>query len=379
MKVLVVSHPCVTPANQMLYARIAQRTGWDVSIVLPGRWRNEYGRQEAVIHPSFAGSLIPMPVIGRGRIPLHMYRANLARVVRRLSPDVVYVHNEPYALSTVQTFLAVPTDPGVTIGFYSAQNIYKRYPWPIARGEDMVLRRADFALAVSAEVQAVLKTKGYRHLAEVVPLGVDVQSLSPSKDREPGGMVGYVGRLAQEKGVQVLLHALAASNTMRFRALIVGEGPARAELEALARQLGVDERIEWASYVPHEEIGSAYARMAVLVVPSLTTARWKEQFGRIVLEALAAGIPVIASDSGELPSLIEETGGGWTVPEGDHVALAAMLDRVMSDPENRSRRAEAGKGYVQERYSLEAVARDFERVIRTVRATRADRPRLPEE
>jgi glycosyltransferase involved in cell wall biosynthesis len=364
MNVLVVSHPCVTPANQVFYGAVARVTDWKLSIVLPTRWRNEYGVQSATKHPSFRGSLIPLPVIGEGRIPLHCYRANMADVIRRAGPDVIYVDHEAYALAAIQTFMAAGRQRRrLTIGFRSAQNIYKDYPWPVSWGEAYVRRRADFAFAVSDEVGRVLQRKGYSRGVQVLPLGADVPSLRATRRNPEEGLVGYVGRLAPEKGVHVLLRALARPEAEGLRALIVGDGPARVALERLGRELGINHRVEWAGYVPHEEIQRAYARMAVLVVPSLTTESWKEQFGRIVVEALAAGVPVVTSDSGELPSLVEVTGGGWVVPEADDRALANALAAAISDPAQLKQRADEGRNHVEEHFSMDAVARGFVRGV----------------
>jgi glycosyltransferase involved in cell wall biosynthesis len=359
MRLCVLSHPCVTAANQEFYARVKERSGWELTIFLPRRWRNEYGVQHPVRWPAFDGELVPLPVALAGNIPLHVYLASLRREVERRRPDALYLHHEPYALASYQALLAAR---GVILGFYSAQNIEKRYRWPIAAWERRVYERSSFAFPVTDAVAAVLRSKGYRGRVEVLPLWIDTELYAPGGSRaERPFTVGYVGRLAEEKGVDTLLDAL--SRVERARALLVGDGPSRAALHRRARALEVSDRVGWTGYVPHAEMPAAYRRMDVLVVPSKTVPSWKEQFGRVVGEALACGVPVVTSDSGELPRLVDATGGGWTFPEGSATELARILARVASDEAGRRDRAAQGRNAVARLFGVEALADRFISVI----------------
>jgi glycosyltransferase involved in cell wall biosynthesis len=372
LRLLVVSHPCVVPGNQDLFGRVAETTGWQVEIFVPRVWRSEYGRTRASRSPAFHGRLRPLPVIGSGNIPLHLYTAPLGRLIAAISPAAVYVHHEPYALATAQVRYAVDrAHPSAAFGFYAAQNLPKRYPRPIRRWEQRAFNRADFALPVSDEVAGVLRRKGYRGPLRVLPLGVDTRRLRPAQgDRRAPFTVGYVGRLADEKGVDVLLRALSKSGDGGPHALIAGDGPAASELRALARRLGLGGRVDWTGYVDHGSVADVYRRLDLLVVPSLTVPSWKEQFGRVVIEALACEVPVVASDSGELPQLIAQTGGGWSFPEGDPEALARTIAEALATPGERRRRASAGREVVLQRYDLDALASSFaETVEEAVRRT----------
>lgn len=353
MRLLVVSHPCVMPSNQALFAQVANKTGWDVHILVPRRWRSEYGEAYVEQLHSFRGSLHPKRVVLRGNIPLHFYAARLRREVERLAPDVVYAHHEPYALATGQVLAAV-RGKRCAFGFFSVQNIEKRFPRPIAALERAVFARADFALPVSDAVLDVLRAKGYRGPASVLPLPVD---LEPRAHRGLRPLtVGFVGRLVGEKGVDLILEALR--DVQDARAIVVGEGPDREALATRAASIGVDSRVEWRGYVPHDRVGDVYGDMDVLAVPSRPIEGWTEQFGRVVVEALACGVPVIASDSGELPRLIAETGGGWIFRHDDSRGLAQCI-REAADPAERARRAEQGRRKVSERFTVRSVATGF--------------------
>jgi glycosyltransferase involved in cell wall biosynthesis len=113
----------------------------------------------------------------------------------------------------------------------------------------------------------------------------------------------------------------------------------------------------------HEEMAGAYAQLDVLVLPSHTTATWKEQFGRVIVEALSCGVPVVGSDSGEIPWLIGLTGGGLCFPEGDAHALAQQLQRLRDDPALRERLAHDGGAAVERLFTVRAATDALERLL----------------
>jgi glycosyltransferase involved in cell wall biosynthesis len=361
-RLLVVSHSCVVPSNQDFYGRIGRLADCEVDIVLPERWRNDYGEHVARHSPRFSGRLHPLPVLGRGRVPLHLYRARLRRILREVEPDAAYIHNEPYALASMQWALALGSR--VPFGFYAAQNLLKRYPLPVRIGERLVHRRASFAFPVSEEVGRILRQRGYGGPLEVLPLPFDPARLDGGADHsQVPPVIGYLGRLSSEKGVDILLEACAKVRHLDYRCVIAGDGPARAELRDLAGRLGLEQRVDWMGYVNHAEVAKLYSNLHVVVVPSRTTPSWKEQFGRVVVESLAAEVPVLVSDSGELPRLVGRTGGGWVFPENDADALADRLRDVLGRPDLRTMAGRSGATYVRTYLTLDAVASRFADVV----------------
>ncbi len=367
MRLAVVSHPCVTPINQDFYARVQARTGWEVAILLPRRWKNEYGQCRVERWPAFRGELIALPVALAGNIPLHVYLTRLARAFRLLQPDAVYVHHEAYGAATFQAVRAARGLGNVPVGFYSAQSLEKRYPWPVAQMERSVYRRADFALPVSADVANVLESKGFQGRTEVLPLPVDTERFRSSNEQPRNGSrpftAGFVGRLAPEKGVETVLEAIRLLDRRDARLLVIGDGPARVKLEATAGEIGIRDRVTWAGYVQHDAVAHAYGEMDVLVVPSQTVPQWKEPFGRVVIEALAFGVPVIASDSGELPHLVNPTEGGWTFPEGKPQALAGALAHVHDSPAEAHQRGVSGREAVERLFDADVIADRFATIV----------------
>ncbi len=370
MKLLVVSHPCAQAINQNFFARLTKESDWTVTIVVPRRWRSEYGTIRTNRFREFDGRLILKPVLLSGNIPLHLYVTSFRMILAHEKPTAIYVHHEPYAMATFQLFLAARRFPDMPIGFYSAQNLIKAYPWPVRAFERYVYRRASFALPVSTGVAQVLNHKGYRGPSIVLPLAVDTNFYCPDdalsiaeRSMSQRLTVGYVGRLTPEKGVDTLLSALRMLPSDRIRALVVGDGPDRRALESRIHRSSLRDRVALVGYVPHDRMPDAYRRMDVLVIPSKTTAGWKEQFGRVVLEALACAVPVVASDSGELAPLLASTRGGWIFPEGDASALAAILESVLAQPNERRLRGLRGRTAVEQDFDLGVIARRFMRTV----------------
>lgn len=358
MNLFVVSHPCVTPVNQGLFESLERRTGWRITLAVPRVWRTEYGLHRAQRWPGFSGQILPLPAWPIGNIPLHIYLARLSEILNEASPDLIYVHHEPYALATAQLFWANSRGPRVPIGFYAAQNISKRYPPPVGWTERRVLASAAFALPVTNDALDVLRSHGYAGSALVFPLGIDSRILYPTEHRAATNdfTIGFVGRLSREKGLHILLQAMARMSAHRPRLVVAGAGPESESLKAQAESLALGERVEWLGYVPHDRVVDIYRRLDLLAIPSLTVLGRREQFGRVVVEALACGVPVVTSDTGELPALVAATGGGWVTPEGDEMALASLLDMLQGDRTAIRERAARGRAKTLESYENNVLA-----------------------
>lgn len=381
MKLLIVSHPCVTPINQQFYAAVEQQTDWDLTIVTPANWNNQYGSQQAPQRWSeFRGQLLSIPVWKPGNIPLHTYRSRFVPLLRSLQPDAIYVHHEAHAVATAQVYLANRLSGRCPIGFYSAQNILKNYPLPFRQAESRVLQTSDFAYPVSQSVKQVLRQKGYQGTATVLPLGVDLDVYSPHSQAEETAnrlrtkpeevLIGYLGRIAEEKGLKTLLHALKQIEDLPWRFVLVGAGSYEAECDRLAQSLNLSDRIQKVGFVPHNEAPEYLSAFDVLVLPSETRPNWKEQFGRVIIEALACGTPVVGSDSGEIPNVIAATNGGVVFPEGQPQALAEQLRSLILSPSLRSHLVEQGRQAVQSHYTNGALAQSFASTIESAMTQR---------
>jgi len=377
MRLLVVSHACVTPINQEFYAEIECQSGWDVSLIIPSSWQGEYGEKRAKRWSAFEGKIESIPVWPSGNIPLHIYRTTFLRLFRRLQPDVIYVHNEPYAASTAQVLFANRLSGlNVPFGFYSAQNIRKTYPPPFRWTEQHVYRMSQFAFPCSQTVLDTLRKKGYKAQATYLPLSIDPELYRPDPDRDAfrrqfsGGdevVIGYLGRITEEKGLDTLFHALSLlPDKVQWKMVMVGEGQYEEDLRSLAHTLGLNQNLEWTGYVKHEKAPRYLSAFDILVLPSETQPNWKEQFGRVLIEAMACGTPVLGSDSGEIPHLIDRTGGGLIFSEGNPDHCSRQLAQLLRDQELREKLAQEGQVFVYDHYTHTALAHTFIDTIRSL-------------
>jgi glycosyltransferase involved in cell wall biosynthesis len=232
--------------------------------------------------------------------------------------------------------------------------------------ERYTFAHAAHAIAGNAAAADILRTKGYRGPLAVIPqFGVDPDLFAPAATQLPAPqhgaasrsttfVIGFVGRLLARKGLFVLLEALAGFDGA-WELRVVGTGEDRAEAGALAERLGIAQRVVFMGPQPSTAMPAIMRRFDVLVGPSLTTPRWKEQFGRMLVEAMACGVPVIGSDSGEIPNVIGDA--GIVVPEGDCVALRTAIARLRDQPMKRQDLAERGRARVLALFTQQAVAR----------------------
>ena len=157
MKVLIVSHPCVTPINQQFYAEIQSQTGWEMTVVVPSNWTSEYDGKplKPSQWPEYQGRLLTIPVWLPGNIPLHIYRSSFVGLLKEIEPNVIYMNHEPYGAATAQVFLANYLSIRKPIGFLTWQNISKQYPFPFQQMQTFVFRQSKFAFAGSRSVEKV--------------------------------------------------------------------------------------------------------------------------------------------------------------------------------------------------------------------------------
>ncbi|NUR80908.1 MAG: glycosyltransferase, partial [Dermatophilaceae bacterium] len=247
--------------------------------------------------------------------------------------DVIDIHEEPYSLATAEVlalrWLRRRHAPYLV---YSAQNLDKRHPLPFRWLERAVLRHAGGVHVCNDAAGRIVERKGFPGRARTIDLGTDLTLFTPSPtyagspDEAP--VVGFVGRLEAPKGADVLLRAVSLQGHLRCR--LAGDGPDRHRLEELAASLGVTDRVEFVGALAPAQLPGFYRSLDVLAVPSLTTPSWVEQFGRVALEAMACGVPVVVSDSGALPEVVGDA--ALVVPEGDAAGLAKAVAEVVGDP-----------------------------------------------
>lgn len=353
MRVLMLSKACIVGAYRR---KLAEMSALDpqlsLTVAVPPRW------QDAPLEsgPTPGYRLEVLPLWCNGQFHLHVY-PTLSRLLREVQPDLLHIDEEPYNLATYHA-LRLARQRRIPALWFSWQNLQRRYPPPFAWMERYALRHADYAIVGSQTAASVWRAKGYAGPLAVIPqFGVDPETFAPPESPRPESPVhiAYVGRLVPEKGVDVLLDALHGLPGA-WRATILGSGPEAARLHAQAEALGLADRVVFQSPLPSVEMPQFYRGIDVLVLPSRTQRNWMEQFGRVLIEALACSVAVVGAASGEIPHVIGEA--GLTFAEDDSAALRAALASLLAAPETRRALGAAGRARVLAHFTQRRVAQE---------------------
>jgi glycosyltransferase involved in cell wall biosynthesis len=358
-RLLVISHPAIVSVNQEVYRELKRR-GWDVSIVVPSHWRHEYSANDVTPEAleGMQATLRPTPILLAGRPQRHIYLTRCRSVIASWPPDVAFIEAEPFAFPATQWGRAF-TRLGIPFGVQCYENIDRDLPGPVRWLRSRVLRDAAFVAARSDTAGRLARAWGAEGEVELAPPAVPAWEDAPASTEERPFTVGYAGRLVESKGLMDLLAAVRQLDAP-VELLLIGNGEMRARLEG---QPVPGSSVRILDGLRHDEMASGYAQLDVLVLPSLTTPTWKEQFGRVIVEGLWCGVPIVGSDSGEIPWLIELTGGGLTFPEGDRDALAERLKRLRDQPALRRQLAATGRAAVEKLFSVSAATDPLERML----------------
>ncbi len=358
MRIVMLSKALVAGAYQRKLEELACLPGVDLTLIVPASWRDRRG--ETRLERAFTRGyrLLVAPLAFNGQYHLHWY-PTLGRMLRSLRPEVLHVDEEPYNLATWQA-LRLGRACGARGLFFTWQNLPRRYPLPFSYFERASYMLAFHAIAGNQAASQVLRAKGFVGPISVVPqFGVDPEIFRPGQAavrREVGAelTIGYAGALIPEKGVDLLLRACARLQFAGWALEILGDGPERRRLEALGRELGLGGRVRFWGRVPSTEAPDYYRRFDLLVLPSVSRPNWIEQFGRVLVEAMASGVAVIGSSSGEIPQVIGEA--GLLFPEGDVEALCHAITELAGDVSRRADLARRGRQRVLQRFTQRQVA-----------------------
>jgi glycosyltransferase involved in cell wall biosynthesis len=366
MRVLMVSKACLVGAYQRKLEEIARYDDVELTVAVPPSWRDERGELPLERAYTEGYDLVVEPIRFNGSFHTHYY-PRLGRRIARLQPELIHIDEEPYNLATAQ-LMWLARRAGARTLFFSWQNLNRRYPIPFRWFERYVLRQADYGIVGNRASAQVWRVKGYHGPLAVIPqFGVDPAIFEPGeKQKDPGrGFVaGFAGgRLVPEKGVDLLIEAMVGLPGV-WRLHLGGSGPDRDRLERLAHELNVGDRVNFDGQIPSTQMPAYYGQLDTLVLPSRTQPNWKEQFGRVLVEAMACGVPVVGSDSGEIPNVIGDA--GLVFPEGDVIGLRRHLLHLQQRPELRRELGQRGRQRVLEHYTQAQIAAQTVQVYREV-------------
>ncbi|HEX2102702.1 MAG TPA: glycosyltransferase [Solirubrobacteraceae bacterium] len=365
--------------------RLLARRGVD-QVVLTTRpptapWRQVLGPRASVLR-------VGLPV-RRARQLWALPAAVLAPLLARRA-DLVHVHlGEDIAVLPLAflgarrrglpVVVTVHASPAHTVGVRDVRTaLVVALGGPIERWAQ---RRAAATIVLTERLAARVAPVAGRERVRVMRRGVDRTAFAdPGPDPFPElrgrPRVVFLGRLARSKGVDTLVAAAARLRTPGAQVVLVGDGPARAEVEAASRRLDVDGHVHVTGFVPHHRTPAVLASADLLVLPSTY-----EELGTVLVEALQVGLPAVASNVGGIPEVVEHGRTGMLVPPGDAAALAEAIDAILGDRGLAARMGAAAREraaeYDWERVAGEVCALYDEVVGRAAGAPRAERPRSP--
>jgi len=379
MKVLIVYHAGATDNARAIFAALAAHTGLELTVIAPqvlkvdavydpGGWLRVEREETANGY-----RLIPAPLRDPADYRHGFHRGPLRRILAELQPDIIHVFDELTSRYLHQIAWYRPHVASQSKVLFYAFNNLPVSPRRRLEGK-LFWRLTDGGAAASTDAVENLRRDGYaRNLpVERIFWGVSTDAFKPMDRRAlrnqlglgSAHYIGYVGRFIPEKGLAILQAALALVPE-DIRCLLIGCGPLRDELELWSTSPAVRDRIRLVSPMPPDDLARHLNCMDALVLPSITTAHWKEQYGRVLAEAMACGTPVIGTNSGAIPEVIGSA--GIVVAEQDSQALADAIRQVVFDHDTQQRLRDDGLKRAQQQLSAYAMAQRlvdlYERVV----------------
>jgi len=284
---------------------------------------------------------------------MHFY-LNAPEIIKKYNPDIVYLEEDAFIPACAQFIKAAKKEGKKTV-FFTWENIHRSYNFIYNKIEKYCLKNADAAVAGNKEAADILKAKGFINPVEVIPqYGLNINDFAPACGFG-GGIkeVVYIGRLIEEKGIDTLIEAVSKVKGINLNLVGTGSEEYVNSLKNSASKHNVSERVIFHGYMDRARLNEFIKNMQVLVLPSVTTEGWKEQFGRVLIEAFTSRIAVIGSDSGEIPNVIGDA--GLVFREGNPFGLAEAIEKLNNE-KLFNELIEKGYRRVSENYTNEIIA-----------------------
>ncbi len=368
IRVLSLSKPYVASSYRQKFRILAQDPRFEIGLIAPSSWAGQAFETSDDDHYW----LKVLPIFLDGHNHFHVY-SQLEKAVREFKPDIFNIEEEHYSIVTAQcVYLA--RKYGAKTCFYTWQNIFKKYPPPFSWIEQYVFKHSAVGITGNAEAVAILRKKGFKGLAPVIPqMGADAKAIALANNASQklsdlaailpadAFVVGFAGRLVEEKGIQDLLQALALIDDPKVCGVIIGTGSYQDQLKKLQQSLGLQQRVFFLGSKSSTDIYRYLMRFHALALPSLTRSNWKEQFGRVLVESMLCGAVPLGSSSGEIPKVIKTS--GLVFPEGRPEFLAKRIARLHSDRGLLAKLAARGKKRALANFTNEVIADKYARLF----------------
>ena len=377
MKILVASHTYIVDLNCEKLRVLSQlEPEVEVTVVVPKLWKPG-GVQNQIIETQYRDEgkfrIVPVSNFSQNHQGLLIFGTEIISLLKQFRPQIIQVEQGSRGLAHSQ-MIALNHLLGLKAKnvFFTWWNLPYELKFPVSLIEKYNLKHSHGIISGNQDGAEILRQRGYKGSIKIMPqLGVDESLFTPTPQTKLATqlgiaqgefVVGFVGRFVPEKGLLTLLNALVTLKDKSWKLLLLGRGELQSELMRLAAENNIEERIILVESVPHNQVCNYINLMSSLVLPSettykfktLTAAGWKEQFGHVLIEAMACKVPVIGSDSGEIPHVIGDA--GLVFPEGDVKALANCIVQLM-EPELAKNLGEMGYQKAMLQYTNKALAK----------------------
>jgi len=371
MRALIIGHAYVARDNRSKWERLARRGDVEIEIHLPHHWPSWEEEYRPSTEERGCLKIRVDRALRVGREDQYFFSPRFFRGLAGGSFDVLHVEQGTAAFVYSQALFERNLRARKTKScFFTWINWEFPLRWPWRFAEQYNLRHSDGAIGGNREAVDILKRHGFRGKTVVIPqLGVDADFYSPGSNPAlheklglKGLVIGFIGRLVPEKGVQLLLKAsedLEKDVTLLF----LGSGPLENELKN--PQDKPHRKVIQVSAVNHDEVRDYLRVMDVLALPSYSTPTWKEQFGHVLIEAMACEIPVIGSSAGAIPEVIGDA--GLVFAEKSVEEFSGKLRFLANSASERKALGQQGRRRVLENFTHERIAEQTLEFWRTLR------------
>ncbi|MGJ5674795.1 MAG: hormogonium polysaccharide biosynthesis glycosyltransferase HpsO [Nostochopsis sp.] len=379
MRILVASHTYIVDINcEKLRALSQLEENIEVTIIVPKKWQPG-GVQNKIIETKYCEEvrfrIVPISNFSQNHQGLLTFGTDLISLMQQFRPQILQVEQASRSLAYAQmiTLNKLLRLQAKNL-FFTWWNLPYELKFPVSFLEKYNLQNSHGIISGNQDGAEILRQHGYEGPIKVMPqLGVDERVFTPQPQPDLAKqlgiktdefIVGFVGRFVKEKGLLTLIEALNLLPKDKYwKLLLLGRGDLRTELmnKAVANQ--IKDRIIIVESVPHDEVYKYINLMNTLVLPSETTYKfktltaigWKEQFGHVLIEAMACQVPVIGSDSGEIPHVIGDA--GLVFPEGNAQILADCILKLIEKPNFAQNLGEIGYKKAMSQYTNKALAK----------------------
>jgi phosphatidyl-myo-inositol dimannoside synthase len=368
LRVLTIGHSYCVALNRALVREVARGPDFDITVAAPSFF---YGDLRPIVlekePPESPLRVVPLNTRLSRHIHIFSYDgAKLRGLIREGQFDIVHAWEEPYIYAGYQIAKALKNS-SARFCFRTAQSYVKHYPPPFSYFERTVLARSQGWIAGASLVFEAMLKKGFpRETGRVLNLAVDVTEFHPLSASARAGVlqelgleppvVGFVGRLTKAKGLEILMQAMERIGRSRpWSLLLLGSGDYESKAREWAARNGWPERLK-VILSKHGDVPRYLGSMDLLLAPSQTMKNWREQFGRVIIEAFACGVPVVGSDSGEIPHVIGDA--GKVVAEADVAGWADTIRELLDSPAARQELSQRGLDRAS-KYSVATIAQQY--------------------